>query len=194
MKRPSPLAHPLCYQCCYVLRLGDGRWVPFTRFMRRDQLRALLSETLYLEPGARLEGVFEEVIAALWSGEFVCPEAEEVLKTLREMLQAMFAPGLTAEQRLARAERDTRAIYVHTHMDEETFDTDRVRLCPVGIREADGRNVPSCSYNVVYRERDSRFVHPPKPFPDGRGRVWDEQAEPSGSGGEAKVTLGNEAR
>ena len=80
---PSPVAHPLCYQCCYLLQLEDGAWVPFTRFMRRDQLRALLAEELYILPGPRLEAVFQEVIDALWSGEFACPEADRVLTTLR---------------------------------------------------------------------------------------------------------------
>jgi len=26
---PSPAAHPLCYLVTYVLRLDDGRWLPF---------------------------------------------------------------------------------------------------------------------------------------------------------------------
>jgi hypothetical protein len=170
---PSPLAHPLCYQCCYLLQLDDGAWVPFTRFMRRDQLRALLAEELYILPGPRLEAVFQEVIDALWSGEFVCPEADRVLATLRKLLAGMFAPGLNASARTRVAEQATRAIYVHTHMDEETFDTDRIRLCPVGIREPDGSNIPSCSYNVVYRERDPRFTAHPGPVPTEGGRRWE---------------------
>src|SRR5262249_849578 len=30
---PSPLAHPHCYSICYLLKLDDGNYVPFTRFM-----------------------------------------------------------------------------------------------------------------------------------------------------------------
>jgi uncharacterized radical SAM superfamily Fe-S cluster-containing enzyme len=45
-------------------------------------------------------------------------------------------------------------------MDEETFDTARVKRCPVGVPEPDGSNTPTCSYNVVYRERDGRFADP----------------------------------
>jgi hypothetical protein len=41
-------------------------------------------------------------------------------------------------------------------MDEETFDTDRIRRCCVGMPGPDGSNVPSCAYNVLYRERDAR--------------------------------------
>ena len=166
---PSPLAHPLCYQCSYLLRLPSGQWLPFTRFMRRDQLRELLSEGLYLSPGPRMEQTFREVIDALWSGEFACTLAAEVLEALRSLLDGLFDATQSESARLKSAEQQTRAIYVHTHMDEESFDTDRVRLCPVGIREADGRNVPSCSYNVLYRRADTRFVdHPEWNFSGGR--------------------------
>lgn len=162
---PSPLAHPLCYQCCYLLRTDAGVWLPFTRFMRRDQLRELLRDGLYLLPGPRMDTVFQEVIDALWSGEFDCAQADDVLVTLRRLLTGPSGGARAAEV-------CTRAIYIHTHMDEESFDTDRVRLCPVGIREADGRNVPSCSYNVLYRESDTRFSTHPVAM-DGRGgRTW----------------------
>ena len=46
-------------------------------------------------------------------------------------------------------------------MDEETFDRDRIRQCCVGIREPDGTNIPSCAYNVLYRNRDARFTGAP---------------------------------
>ena len=55
------------------------------------------------------------------------------------------------------AERSAKTIYVHSHMDEASFDTDRVRQCCVGVPSADGGNVPTCSYNILYRERDPRF-------------------------------------
>ena len=70
----------------------------------------------------------------------------------------MFDSSATDAQRLAASEDSTKAIYVHTHMDEETFDTDRIRQCCVGMPDAHGNNIPSCAYNVLYRQRDARFV------------------------------------
>jgi len=43
-------------------------------------------------------------------------------------------------------------------MDEETFDAGRVMKCCVGVPAADGTNIPTCSYNVLYREQDPRFA------------------------------------
>ena len=160
---PSPVAHALCYQVAVMLRV-DGRWLPFTRFMSRGDLRRLLAVGLYIEPGPEVERALLDIIERLWAGEGDFDEVEPVLKALRGLVERLFAPGQTPEQRLSVAERETKAIYVHTHMDEETFDTDRIRQCPVGVREADGRNIPSCAYNVLYRPRDKRFrAHPLPP-------------------------------
>ena len=154
----SPAAHPLCYQVTYLLRLSDGRWLPFPRFMERATLRALLANGLYLEPGAATEQIFGDVVARLWAGDIECADQDLVLDALRALTEAVYAPGSDAHTRMIEAERRTKAVYIHTHMDEETFDTERMRQCCVGMPEAGGRNTPSCAYNVVYRGRDARFV------------------------------------
>jgi uncharacterized radical SAM superfamily Fe-S cluster-containing enzyme len=159
---PSPAAHPLCYQVTYLLRVVEDRWVPFPRFMRPADLRAMLGRGLYLEPSPELEATLANIIDALWTGEIACDDGEAVLAALRDLSDVVFAPGRSPAERLLEAERRTKAIYLHAHMDEETFDVARVRQCPVGVREPDGRNIPSCSYNVLYRARDGRFIPTPE--------------------------------
>lgn len=158
---PSPAAHPLCYLVTYVLRLDDGRWLPFPRFMPGGDLRELLAGMLYLEPTLHMEHKLGDVINRLWAGEIECDDAEPVLARLRALTETVFERGLSAAERLRRAEASAKAIYVHAHMDEETFDTDRIRQCCVGIREPDGTNIPSCAYNTLYRDRDARFTAKP---------------------------------
>jgi len=169
---PSPAAHPLCYVVTYLLHAGE-RWIPFPRFMSPADLRGLLAGSLYLEPGPEMEQRLGDVITRLWAGELTCEDSELVLATLRELADGVFAPGLDPLQRLRRAEASSKAIYIHSHMDEDTFDTDRIRQCCVGIREPDGTNIPSCAYNILYRNRDARFA--PKPAAPlitlGRGTV-----------------------
>lgn len=169
---PSPAAHPLCYLVTYVLRLDDGRWLPFPRFMEGEDLREMLAGMLYLEPTARMEEKLGDVINRLWAGELSCDDTDAVLARLRSLTDTVFARGLDATERLRRAEASAKAIYVHAHMDEETFDTDRIRQCCVGIREPDGTNIPSCAYNTLYRDRDARFAaRPAAPLVTlGRGR------------------------
>lgn len=170
---PAPVAHPLCYLVTYLLRTPSGHWIPFPRFMGAADLRALLAGTLYLEPSSEMEQRLQDVINRLWAGEIACENSHEILAALRELAQKIFAPNLSERARLQIAESSCKAVYVHSHMDEETFDTDRIRQCCVGIREPNGSNIPSCAYNVLYRNRDARFATEPAPalVTLGKGRV-----------------------
>ncbi|HUS33506.1 MAG TPA: radical SAM protein [Kofleriaceae bacterium] len=158
---PSPAAHPLCYLVTYVLKLDEGRWLPFPRFMSGEDLRELLAGMLYLEPTRATEEKLGDVIERLWAGDIDCDDSELVLSRLRALTESVFARGVEPAERLRRAEMSSKAIYIHAHMDEDTFDTDRIRQCCVGIREPDGTNIPSCAYNTLYRDRDARFAEKP---------------------------------
>lgn len=158
---PSPLAHPHCYSICYLLCLDGGGYVPFTRLASRAVLYDLLRDSLYLEPGARLEQVFRDVIDELWADPDRLEESAAVLRTLKRLLREMFPaapPQPSQAERQKIAERSAKAIYIHSHMDEESFDVGRVMRCCVVVPEGDGSTIPTCSYNVLYRERDPRFT------------------------------------
>lgn len=159
---PSPLAHPHCYSICYVLCLDGGGYVPFAQLLSRATLFELLEDSLYIEPREKLETVFRDLIDRLWSEPDTIAESAAVLQTLKRLLNEMFPPGggLTILERQRIAERTVKAIYIHSHMDEENFDVARVMKCPVGVPQLDGGNIPTCSYNVLYRERDQRFADP----------------------------------
>ena len=167
---PSPCAHPLCYQIAYLLLDPEGGDpVPFTRFVDRATLSACLSEHLYLEPTPRLEAAMRDAINRLWS-EDETPEGERTLRILKDLIGRMFPVGrsISREEALRVSERASKAVYVHSHMDEETFDTERLAQCCDSNCYADGTTVPVCSYNVLYRETEPRFMAAPKVIPEGR--------------------------
>jgi uncharacterized radical SAM superfamily Fe-S cluster-containing enzyme len=156
---PSPLAHPHCYSIAYLLMLDDGGFVPFARLMPRAKLFELLGDTLYIEPGPRIDEAFRDIIDDLWGDPDKLPESEAVLRTLKRLLRELFPPEpLPLSQQRKVAERSVKAVYIHSHMDEENFDVSRIMKCCVGVPEADGTNIPTCSYNVLYREKDRRFT------------------------------------
>ncbi len=159
---PSPLAHPHCYSICYLLRLDDGGYVPMARLLSPRRLYELLGDSLYMEANDTLEEVFREVIDTLWADPDRLPQSEAALRTIKGLLKEMFPTGelLTVEQRQRIAERSAKAIYIHSHMDEETFDAARMPHCCVAVPETDGRYIPTCAYNVLYRQRDPRFASP----------------------------------
>ena len=159
----SPCAHPLCYQIAYLLIDPDGAAIPFTRFMPAAELRAALSDRLYLEPTARLEDSLTAAIDRLWLEADDSPEAARTLGLLRRLLEAMFPAGrpLSREAAMRAGERAIKAIYVHSHMDEETFDTERAVDCCDSNCYANGSTIPVCNYNVLYRETEARFTVQP---------------------------------
>lgn len=160
---PSPCAHPMCYQTCYLLETENAGLVPFARFMSKSTIRELLTDNLYMEPGERMERILSGVIDEIWAKEESTPVDMAVIKTLKNLLKKMFPPGgiSYAEQQVI-AERSAKAIYIHSHMDEANFDSERIRQCCVAVPHADGRTIPTCSYNILYRERDPNFSERPK--------------------------------
>ena len=167
----SPCAHPLCYQIAYLLIDPDGSPIPFTRFLPAAELREALSDRLYLEPSQRLEDSLTSAIDRLWLESDDDPEAARALGLLRRLLDAMFPAGrpLSREAAMRAGERAIKAIYVHSHMDEETFDTERAVDCCDSNCYADGSTIPVCNYNVLYRETEARFTVQPAKWGTRRG-------------------------
>lgn len=168
---PSPCAHPLCYQIAYLLLDPDGGApIPFLDFVTRDEMRACLGEHLYLEPTPRLEATLRGAIDRLFAegGD----EAERTLRILKQLIGRLFPrKPLSRAEALRVAERAAKAVYVHSHMDEDTFDVERVAQCCDSNCYADGTSIPVCSYNVLYREREARFMTEPRAWPERAGNV-----------------------
>lgn len=158
---PSPNAHPLCYQIAYVLMdPAGGRPIPFTRFLSREQLYACLSERLYLEPSRALESAMHEAIDRLWASDE--SDDERTLGILRTLVEELFPKDGKTHNTLRASERASKAIYVHSHMDEENFDVERLAQCCDSNCYADGSTIPVCAYNVLYREKEERFMEKPR--------------------------------
>jgi hypothetical protein len=155
---PSPCAHSLCYSVCYALRFGPDELIPLPRLMSRQRLHALLEGQLYLEPGPGTEQIFREMIDELWLNEDSQAGNRRVLKQLRGMMDELSAAqALDYRERQRRSERFMKAIYIHSHMDADNFDLDRIRHCCVAVPSGDRSWIPTCSYNNIYRAKDPRF-------------------------------------
>ena len=70
---------------------------------------------------------------------------------------------------LRAGEKAIKAVYVHSHMDEETFDTERAVDCCDSNCYADGTTIPVCNYNVLYREKEAKFNVEPAHWGERRG-------------------------
>lgn len=166
---PSPCAHPLCYQVSYVLVDPDGgEPIPFARFLSRETIYECLADRLYLEPSERLERAFREAIDRLWAFD----GDQRLLALLKGLIARMFPTDreLTEAESLRISEDAVKAVYVHSHMDEETFDTERIRQCCDSDCFVDGTTIPVCAYNILYRDKMPRFMAQPKAWGVRSGR------------------------
>jgi uncharacterized radical SAM superfamily Fe-S cluster-containing enzyme len=149
---PRPSSHPLCYLTCYILKSGETL-LPFARFASPEKLLSFMSDS-YLIRLDEEEDYFRDVINQLYArGE------TEHLRLFRELIETLYPKKgpVTVFERQRLAESSVRTIYVHAHMDEDTFDCSRAMLCPDLVPAEPGRLIPACTYNLLYRMKDARF-------------------------------------
>jgi uncharacterized radical SAM superfamily Fe-S cluster-containing enzyme len=149
---PRPSSHPLCYLTCYVLKSGRT-FLPFARFAAAAKILSLMKDS-YLIRLDNEEEFFREAINRLYS-----EGKAEPLKLFRELIEALYPPNrdIRTFERQRLAESSVRTIYIHAHMDEDTFDCSRAMLCPDLVPAEPGRLIPACTYNLFYRMKDERF-------------------------------------
>jgi hypothetical protein len=135
-----------------VLR-HDERLVPLSRLAEPARIAGLLSDS-YLPRLAGDPGFIRDL-----ANEAVAKGVDSAhLAALRGLIAACHpAKPLAEAERQRRAEERVRSIYVHAHMDEDTFDASRAMCCPDLVPTEPGRFVPACTYNLFHRMRDPRF-------------------------------------
>jgi uncharacterized radical SAM superfamily Fe-S cluster-containing enzyme len=147
-----PAAHPLCYRIAYMLKTGDD-FLPFAQFASKDKIESLLADS-YLMRAADGDDFFRDAVNQLYA-----EGRTEHLATLRRLVERLYptTENLDDFARQRIAESSVRTVYVHAHMDEDTFDCSRAMLCPDLVPAEPGRLIPACTYNLFYRMKDERF-------------------------------------
>lgn len=155
---PHSSAHPLCYSVAYYLKHGE-RYRSLTNFFSPEQLRGMLAGGYLLQPGESGQEWFREAIDRIWAAG----DPENLLPAIRGLMDRIYPAGepLGRAARQAAAEQNLLAVYVHSHMDEDTLDLARLAVCPDQVPDPEGRLIPACAYNLFYRQKDPRFWRTP---------------------------------
>jgi hypothetical protein len=152
---PLPSAHPLCYAVTYLLQDAGGGLHSLLDLLDRDAVARHLASGYLLQPTEALQEDLRLAIDRIWSEG----RAPELLAALKGMLKTLYPQGrtLSVHERQRAAEGFVKTIYVHAHMDEDTFEIGRAMRCPDQV-PVDGRGlIGACCYNLHYRQRDPRF-------------------------------------
>jgi hypothetical protein len=156
---PLPTAHPLCYGVAYLLADAGGGLCSLTELLGVEALAAHLADGYLLRPTEALEAELKAAIDRLWSEGGRAP----ILAALKGVLGRLYPAGeaLTIAERQRRAERSVKTIYVHAHMDEDTWEVGRAMRCPDQVPVDAERLIGACNYNLFYRQADPRFWEAP---------------------------------
>jgi len=152
---PLPSAHPLCYGVAYLLAQPGAELCSFSEILGARAIAQHLSDGYLLHPSEGLEADLRAAIDRLWS----VGGHETTLGALKDMLRTLYpASGpLSIPERQRRAERAVKTIYVHAHMDEDSYEIGRAMRCPDQVPVHAERLIGACNYNLFYRMGDERF-------------------------------------
>ena len=152
---PLPCSHPQCFSLAYYLKLNSGAFISITDFTDiAGSLDAMSNRVVFgLDPSEHSK--LKEMIYDLWSGPAaMVPESEQVLKTLKNILQSFPSSQqgcncFNPRKAFGMMERRVKSVFIHAFQDADTFDLERARRCCHAYPQSDGTLVPACVRNVM---------------------------------------------
>lgn len=149
---PLPCSHPHCVSLTYLLKLDDGSYLPFPRFVDFEKHLDLFQQTATINADERTENTLRQVIDNLWSSAGEMPDCEKITGALKRALLEMYPQRKMGRDELIRiTERQAKTIFIHHYMDRHNFDLERLVKCCHHYPLIDGRIMPACSHNMFYR-------------------------------------------
>lgn len=150
---PLPCSHPQCTSLTYILRLNDGSWVPFPRFVDFRQHGGLLRSSATLVASAEIEQELLDVVHEVFANQDEIDRGPEVLAALRRCVDQMFPTdrALTTSEAMRIGEGQAKSVFIHHYMDRHDFDLERLRKCCHHYPQVDGRLMPACGFNMFHR-------------------------------------------
>jgi len=159
---PVPCSHASCYTATYLFRMDDGRHVPLPEFVDIRQYLDAMTNQAVMRGDDKMEKMLLDSISSLWSATRVGEDSDVILASLKCFLKDTFSSRnpLSVAEIERRAEARSKAIFIHAFMDPWDLDVARLKKCCTHYLMPDGRLMPGCAYNNLYRHKDARF------FPD----------------------------
>ncbi len=149
---PLPCSHPQCVSLTYLLRLNDGSFLPFGRFVDFTRHNTLLRSSASLIATSELHDAMLDVIHDVYGAADTVERGPEVLAALRRTLDVMFpARPLSDGEKIRIGEKQAKSIFMHHYMDRDDFDLERLRKCCHHYPQIDGRIMPACGFNMFHR-------------------------------------------
>lgn len=153
-----------CHEHCgvgtYVFKEEDGRIIPITDFIDVDKFMELLNKTI---PDLDRHSKYGNTKAILKAMKEL-PKTVDTKKSpsyidIIDLLKNIFVKQ--DYEALGNFHVNALLVSCMHFMDPFNFDQDRVRDCVIHYATPDGRIIPFCSYNNIYREEVEDKCHVP---------------------------------
>ena len=140
--------------------MNDGKYVPLPDFVDVRQYLDAMANRAIIRTDAGMERMILDAITNLWSATKVGEDSEVILASLKTFLKDTFNSRnpLSAADIEHRTEARSKAIFIHAFMDAWDLDVARLKKCCTHYVMPDGRLMPGCSYNNLYRQKDPRVL------------------------------------
>lgn len=156
---PVPCSHPSDYTGTYLVRANNNRYIPLPEFVDiRQYLDAITNRSIMRTDGS-LEKMLLDAVANLWSASKIGEDSKIIMDSLKEFLKETFNSRnpLSCDEIERRAETRCKTVFIHSFMDAYDFDVNRLKKCCTHYVLPDGKLIPGCAYNNLYRHKDERF-------------------------------------
>jgi 7,8-dihydro-6-hydroxymethylpterin dimethyltransferase len=168
---PLPCSHPGCFGLTYLLKTDEG-YTPFPRFLDLHRYLEILANRGTIRADEQFEGAIRETIDEMWTSAGQVPDSAKIMRSLKKAIHQMYPEdrALALEERMHLGEGLVKTIFVHAFMDVHTFEIDRIKKCCTHYAMPDGRLMPGCAYNLLYRDKDPRYAGEA-----GTAQIWGKQ-------------------
>jgi len=139
---PLPCSYPTCCSLTYAF-LRNDEVIPVTRKIEVEKYMDYFSNKIITSPA----GILKKSLEGLWSASATL-SAASVLKDFTCVCGINFNPLA-----LDGLKNSVLRIVVKPFMDAYTFDFKRAMKCCIHVLRPDGKLIPFCVYNNIYRAR-----------------------------------------
>jgi uncharacterized radical SAM superfamily Fe-S cluster-containing enzyme len=173
---PLPCSHPQCVSLAYTLRMPDGSYLPFARFVdygrHEERLKDLLKSSATLPASKEVHDALLEVVHDVYANEDQIERGPDVLASLRRTMKEMFPDRkLEHREQIRIGEGYAKAVFMHAYMDRNDFDLERLRKCCHHYPQDDGKVMPACGFNMFHRGAAKGPDTPKALWSDGKLRL-----------------------
>jgi len=147
--QPLPCSHPTCIGMTYAW-IKRGKVKPIPRYVEMDRYMDYMANSIFLHP----HKAYKDALQNLFSMSTVMSSTRTLLDFSCVCGSPFRRAFFDGNERRKLQDQKLFRIMIIQFEDKHNFDMKRVKKCCIGNILPDGKIVPFCTYNTLYREEN----------------------------------------